>query len=225
MSRTPLVSACLRSYGRPVRTKRMLECILNQNFSNFELLFMGDNCPVFSIITKSDWFKNWQEEFRKKGNQVYFFNALQSTPKVNDWGARITNIAIKMAVGKYFLFLDNDDIIHNEHILHYYNSIAYYERNMPKADFVYNKMLIYNAGNCWEMDAKLEFGSVGHGSIIVDTEFLKKMPPHEPVYGQDWILIQNMMASGHGEKGKLPFPTYKVMSNPNQAEPGMESDI
>lgn len=215
----PLVTACLRSYGRPLRTRRMLECIFNQNFSGFEVLYMSDGCPHYDSIVKSDWFKEGEQKLRLNGNRIYSFNA--ASPG-NDWGAKVTNTAIKMAMGKYFVFLDNDDKILPEHLQHYYSSISMHEKQ--GIDFVYNKMMIWNAGHKWVMEPKLEHGSVGHGSLIVRTGFLKIMPPHQPVYGQDWLLIQEMMKTGRSEKGNILFPTYYVMSNRNQPEPGMEND-
>lgn len=217
----PLVTACLRSYGRPLRTRRMLECIFAQNFTNFEVLFMADGCPHFNAIVQQDWFKEAEQQFKIRGNRIYSFNA--AAPG-KDWGAKVTNTAIKMATGKYFIFLDNDDKILPEHVQYYYNSIAMYERGGAPVDFVYNKMMIFNGGHQWVMEPELKSGSVGHGSLIVCTEFLKTMPPHQPVYGQDWLLIQDMMKAGCGEKGNILFPTYYVMSNRNQPEPGMEND-
>lgn len=217
----PLVTACLRAYGRPIRTRRMLECIFNQNFSGFELLYMSDGCPHYDSIIRSDWFKKGEQKLKLNGNRIYSFNA--ASPG-NDWGAKVTNMAIKMAMGKHFVFLDNDDTILPEHLQYYYSSISIHERR--GIDFVYNKMMIWNAGNKWVMEPKLEYGSVGHGSLIIRTEFLKTMAiAHQPVYGQDWLLIQDMIkAGGRSEKGNILFPTYYVMSNRNQPEPGMEND-
>jgi len=222
-TKQPLVTACLRSFGRPLRTKRMLECISAQTFINFELLFMGDGCQQFAELIKTEWFKRWTENFKLKGNRVYYFNQPNSS---KDWGAKVTNIAIKIATGQYFVFLDNDDKILPEHIQFYYRSITGFERSPDtKADFVYNPTLVYNGGNTWIMEPQLKEGSVGHGSLIVNTEFLKKMPPHEAVYGQDWKLIENMARMGQGQKGAIAFPTYHVMSLPGKTEPGMENDI
>lgn len=220
-SKHPLVTACLRSFGRPLRTRRMLECIAKQTFLDFELLFMGDGCPHFSELIKSTWFKDWEAGFKNGGHRVFHFN--QAKPH-NDWGAKVTNIAIRLATGNYFLFLDNDDMITPEHMDYYYRSIAMYEREPVPADFVYNKTMVHNAGNRWVMEPELKMGSVGHGSLIVRTEFLKQQPAHQPVYGQDWLLIEQMMKTGRGVKGNILFPTYVVMSTPNQPESGMEND-
>ncbi len=217
----PLLSACLRSFGRPLRTRRMLDCIAKQTMTNWELLFMGDGCNVFKQITQSQYFKDFNAEMRSKGNSIYFFNAINNHA---DWGAYITNMAIKLATGKNFLFLDNDDQIRPEHFQFYTNSIEGIRHFDKPVDFVYNKTAVHNGGNPWVMDPELKEGSVGHGSLIVNTKFLQQMPKHENKYGQDWTLIQHMMKDGIAAKGTTPFPTYHVMSLPNMPEPGFEND-
>jgi hypothetical protein len=220
-NKQPLVTAILRSYGRPRRTRRMLDDIFSQTFSNFELLFMGDGCSHFAHLTSSQWFKDWARDFRAKGNLVYWTNQNVSH---NDWGAHITNAAIKISTGKYILFLDNDDHILPTHVQHYYNSIESRSHHVPRPDFAVNKMMIHNRGNQFMLNAELKQGSAGHGSLVVRTDFLQQQPPHQPVYGQDWLLIEQMMKNGHGVVGLTPYPTYIVMSRPGSPEEGMEDD-
>lgn len=213
----PHVSVILRSYGRPLRTKRMLDCIMQQTMINFELIFMGDACPAFKDLTSSQWFDNWCSEFRRKRNQVFWMN---NAVGGRDFGAKITNQAIQVIVrGTYTMFLDNDDMIKPEHVQFYYDSIK-----KTSGDFVYNRVLVNGPEGLWERHLELKRGCVGHAEIIVKTEFLKKMPPHEKVYGQDWLLIGNMMKVGTSGRGITPFPTYCVMSNHNYQEPGFEND-
>lgn len=220
------VTACLRILGRPLRTHRMLECISSQTRNGVEVLLMGDGCPHFAEMIRTGFFKTWKQNYEARGNRVTCIN--QFAPG-DDWGASVTNIGIAIATGRFFLFLDNDDVIQANHFQDYYQSIARFDGDgRGNIDFVYNRTFVLNGGTGaeWVMDPKLEHGMVGHGSLIVRTAFLKKMPPHEKMYGQDWKLITDMLAAGaKAEKGvTLGEPTYRVMSIPGKSEPGFEND-
>lgn len=214
----PHVSLILRSYGRPLRTKRMLDCIMAQTMTNFELVFMGDACPAFKELTRSDWFSEWCTDFNRKGNRVFWMNNVIGG---RDYGAKVTNQAIRVIVrGAYTMFADNDDVIKPEHVEFYYKTIR-----KTQLEFVYNPVLVSGPDGPWQRHLELKRGCVGHAELIVKTEFLKKMPPHEKVYGQDWLLVENMMArTALYQKGDTPFPTYVVMSSHNYQEPGFEND-
>lgn len=214
---TPLITIVLRSYGRPFRTQRMLECLNKQTINNIELIFFGDECKTFDAIVKSDWFDNWKADFKRKGNELFFMN---NAIGGRDWGAKITNQAIQIARGHYFCFADNDDMLKPEHMEYYYKSII-----REKADFVYNPVLVNGPDGMWRRVLDLHPGAVGHSELVIKTEFLKKMPKHQPVYGQDWILVENMMsATDKYLKGDPAFPTYCIMSTEKYPEPGMEND-
>lgn len=223
----PAVTVCLRVFGRPARTRRILNCLAEQTMTNFELLAIGDRCPQFQDLIRSDWFDDWRRKFKIRGNHLFFMNC--SNPHMQpDWGAYVTNVGIKIARGPYFMFLDNDDIILPQHVKYYHHSIHNMAAAIPPPDFVYNNVMVCTGGlngNKQVRESHLAHGHVGHGELIVRTDFLRRMPPHQPVYGQDWRLIQEMMVRGRGIKGHEPEPTYYVMSTPGAPEQGMENDI
>lgn len=213
----PVLTLCLRSFGRPLRTRRMLECIQAQTMNNIELLFWGDACPVFQDIIRSDWFSSWKSEFQRKGNHLFYMN---NAIGGRDFGAKILNSARHISRAPYFCILDNDDKIMPEYAQFSYESIV-----RSGCDFVYNTTYVLNGGNHWLRTPEIKHGSIGHNELIIRTEFLRKMPPEEKGYDQDWKLIQNMVAAGaKHQKGNALFPVYYVMSTPGQIEPGFEND-
>ena len=52
----------------------------------------------------------------------------------------------------------------------------------------------------------------------IKTEFLKRMPPHQAIYGHDWHLIDSMMRTGAKYKYVDDEPTYTVMNFPHDQE-------
>lgn len=189
-------------YGRPERTKRSIECITNQDTNGWEAFIMGDCCPDFQKLIDSGYLENIKQEQEKKGNIIHYFNA-----EINGGGCGylLTNHAIRNASGKYFIFYANDDIILPNHFSNYLEI-----ENYPDLDFMYF--------NSWVDPMKhiriseLQYSLIGHSEIIVKTDLAKQITPHNDRYGHDWDFINEVINKGKGEKSKLDYMTYMVMS-------------
>lgn len=212
----PVVTIVMPCFGRPMRTVRMLNCLADQTMKNFELVMIGDNCPDFRDLILSSWFQEWRREFLSKGRHLFYMNL---KTRRGGHGAGAVNTAIRVACGKYICWANNDDMLYPEHIEYYHRSIACFNAKEMQVDFVYNNSLVNGESGFEVREPVLKFGSCGHSELIVATDFLRKMPAHQPVYGQDWKLIQDMIsAGGRSRKGDVPFPTYMVMSTPRYQE-------
>ncbi len=189
------------------------------------MILIGDACPVFKELIETRWFKHWGRDFKKAGNHLFCINLATNR---GGHGAGAVNFAIKIARGRYFCWANNDDMLMPEHIQFYYYSISKYEEFPPgtgsfcRPDFVYNPTLINSDDGFDIRYPELKFGSCGHSELVVNTKFLRQMPDHEPIYGQDWKLIENMQRAGRGIKGDILFPTYMVMSTPRYQEQGID---
>jgi hypothetical protein len=212
----PVISAILPCFGRPQRTWRMLQCCLSQSLKGWELILIGDACPDFQNIMQSREFQEWKEKFYRRGNSLFTMNLASNR---GGHGAHIVNVGIRIARGKYFCWLNNDDMVHAEHLQFYYQVIQNEKGNV---DFMYCPTLINSPEGFDIRYPELKFGSVGHSELVVNTKFLRTMPAHRPEYGQDWQVIEEMMKSGSGKKGNPPFPTYMVMSTPRYPETGID---
>lgn len=172
-------------YKRPQRTIRAIESVLAQDFSGYQAIFIGDNCPYFEDNLKNRIFDKYSEEAEKKGNQLIFENLSRN---FGGYGNVCRKVGIDLASGDYILFLDNDDIIYPRHFSNYYNFIF-----DNKVDMAYCNTFLNPQSKTRE--AKLENGMIGHAEIIVKTEILKKMPIQSPEYGHDWELIEKLVKS------------------------------
>ncbi len=206
--RQPRITIVLPVYKRPERTRRMIECILNQNINNWEAIIIGDRCPHFIQMNE----ELFPREVQKKviidnRNMVTSINAANH---YGGYGYYAINRAIEWAKGKYFIFAGNDDIIKPNHFEHYLSGIE-----GTDLDFVYYNTFVH-PHNMLRMSQPL-FGSIGHSELIIRTEFLKQMPPHSPAYGHDWELVENMLKATDKHK-KIPGenPTYYIMSVPGK---------
>ena len=199
----PRITISITCYGRPERTKRSIQCILDQDINNWEAFIMGDCCPDFQKLIDSGYLQSIKEEQEKKGNIIHFFNAEENG---GGCGYKLINHAIQNATGKYFIFYANDDIIFNNHFSNYLE--------------IESTDLDYMFFNSWidPIDktrvSKLVICEIGHSEIILTTQLAKQLPEHSAIYGHDWEFINAMSNKGKGEKSKNNILSYRVMHVP-----------
>jgi glycosyltransferase involved in cell wall biosynthesis len=198
------VTISMPCYGRQIRTKRAINSIINQTEKSWEALIVGDNCPVIQELIDSGEYNN---DYPIESKFV-----LENLPiNYGHCGYAITNMNIKRAVGEYFVFMANDDVILSNHLENYLSEIE-----GTDYDFVYFDSFTRYDGI---RKSKLEINHIGHSELIIRTDFLRKMPEHTKDYGHDWQLIQNMINSGAKfKKATSEQTTYHVMSNPLDKE-------
>lgn len=198
------ITVNLPCYGRPERTKRSIQCILDQDISGWEAFIMGDCCPEFQKLIDSGYLQSIKEEQEKKGNIIHFFNAEQNG---GGCGYRLTNHAIQNATGKYFVFFANDDVIDPNHFRNYL------EIENTDLDYMFFDSFIDPIGK--PRESRLAPSVIGHSEIILKTELAKQLPEHSAKYGHDWEFINAMAKQGKGEKSKSMSLSYRVMHVPN----------
>ena len=202
------VTISLPCFGRPERTKRSIQCILDQDINGWEAFIMGDACPDFQKLIDSGYLQSIKEEQEKKGNIIHFFNA-----EVNGGGCgyKLTNYAIENAKGKYLVFFANDDIILSNHLSHYLSEIEGTDHNLV----YYNSNLVPLKGN---RDTIMQISCIGHCDIIIKTELIRTLKPHTEKYTHDWDFIHEASLIGNCKKAKSKQATYHVMRLSSQPQ-------
>jgi hypothetical protein len=79
----PILTLVVPCWGRPARTRRLINNVLAQTENNWEAFIIGDGCPIFQTLIDSgeaDFYMNLAKE---KGNKLYISNANSHTGK---WG-------------------------------------------------------------------------------------------------------------------------------------------
>jgi glycosyltransferase involved in cell wall biosynthesis len=206
------LTVCVPCFGRPERTKRLIQQVAEQTIGNWEAYFIGDCCPDFQQILDSGYFDQVRKSIKQENCALITSNMPNHS---GGWGYAIRNKIKELASGKYFIYLDNDDCIENNHFESYLSAI-----NGTDYDFVYfNSITKFNGS--WR-NTSLEYGLIGHSELIIRTNFLKTMPPHTEAYGHDWTLISNMINAGARYVKSLKKPTYIVMGAGNQRETNID---
>lgn len=202
----PRVTISMPCYGRPARTKRAIQCILDQDINGWEAFIMGDNCPHFQKLIDSGYLSLIKKEQEAKGNTVHFFNA---TKRGGGWGYVLTNHAIKEAKGEFFLFYDNDDVILPNHMRHYLSEIE-----DSSLDMVFYNSLMHPTGKV--RNTVMGHSNIGHCDVIVRTSVLRQAPIHDKSYAHDWNVIHDIASKRNTRKSKSMEATYWVMRLPNE---------
>ena len=97
-----LVSIIMPNYNGERFLSQTLESVLNQTYQNWELLFIDDGSTDNSVeIAKS---------YAQKDKRISI--SFTQFPKIVKGPASARNTAFSIAKGKYFAFLDSDDIWH-----------------------------------------------------------------------------------------------------------------
>ena len=194
------ITVSMPSFGRPQRTIRAIECICNQNINKWEALVVGDGCPFMTDFIMSNYFGDMVREANRNGNSLQISNLSENK---GGWGYYIINQNIQRALGKYFIFMSNDDVILPNHFENYLSGVE-----GTDLDYAYFDTFIKPTGQM--RVSELKNGSIGHSEIIVKTEFLRTLAPHTPEYGHDWYMIREMIEKGNGRKMHNNPLTYSV---------------
>ncbi|MBM3417457.1 MAG: glycosyltransferase family 2 protein [Bacteroidetes bacterium] len=200
-------------FGRPERTRRMINAICSQDTDGWEALIVGDCCPVIQGIIDTGEFKKAQEEQSKRGNILKIENL---DKQHYGYGYFITNMNIQRATGKYLIFAANDDLILPNHLSNYLNGIE-----STDYDFMYFNSYVEPYGR--NRVPELYDGLVGHSELIIRSSYAQKMPPHTAKYGHDWEFIKSLVnGGGTHARAKSDLATYIVKGVPVKREEGID---
>lgn len=113
----PLISVALSTYNRANMLPRMLECILRQDFPDFELLLINngsvDNTEMIC------------QKYKNQDNRIRIF-----TLQENLGPAGAKNVALQKATGDFICFVDDDDYCESNYLSLLYNSVKKYNADI-----------------------------------------------------------------------------------------------
>lgn len=98
MSHTPLVSIILPVYNAKLHIARCIQSILDQTFTDFELIIVNDGSSDNVTLPVCQMYANVDKR-------------IHLIDKANQGVSHTRNIGIEMAAGKYLQFVDSDDYL------------------------------------------------------------------------------------------------------------------
>lgn len=200
------ISIVIPCYGRPSRTRRIIENVLSQSINNWEAFIIGDGCPHFQNMIENGEVDDYIRRSEENGSKLHCFNLSKN---FGGFGYEIINYAVQNAKGRYFIFGANDDTILPIHFEHYLSEIENTE-----LDLVYYQTYIAPIRNIRNPCLKQDY--IGHSEIIFRTDIARDYL-HTNTYGHDWLLIEHIMnKSDKIKKSESTLYTYIVNHVPNQ---------
>lgn len=117
-----LVSIIVPVYKVEKYLKKCVDSILNQTYSNFEIILVDDGSP--------DRCGDICDEYQKKDQRVKVIH------KANGGLSDARNVGISASSGQFISFLDSDDWIHNRFIETLYNLLIINNADVSIANFI-----------------------------------------------------------------------------------------
>lgn len=136
MTEQPLVSIGLPCYNRPESLKKAIECILNQTYTNLELIISNDASPNPAV-------KPMLDEFAKRDQRIRLYHQPIDLQVYGNY-----YFVQEQATGKYFMYMQDDDLWEPESIELLVQNL---EQN-PQNEFVIAKSeYIDEQGKSWQI--------------------------------------------------------------------------
>jgi len=161
------ISIIIPIYNSELYLKRCLDSIINQTYSNLEIILVNDGSIDNSYQLCLD--------YPKKDNRIKVFN------QKNQGAGVARNLGLKNSTGDYITFIDSDDYIENDYIEYLYNLLVKNDCDIAVTSFLEckkEKVKVINRDIGLKMLAnfQIEFapwGKLYKKSIIKDVMFSK----------------------------------------------------
>lgn len=118
----PKISVIVPVYKVEELLGRCVDSILNQSFSDFELILVDDGSP--------DRSGSICDEYARKDSRVRVIH------KENGGLSSARNAGIEIALGDYFSFVDSDDMIHPELLRFLYNALLKHDADIASTRYI-----------------------------------------------------------------------------------------
>lgn len=159
-----LISIIVPVYNIEKFLPHCIESILNQTYKNFELILVDDG--------STDKSGDICEYYKKLDSRIKIIH------KVNNGVSHARNCALKIATGKYVLFVDGDDWIDNELLAHY----------IMKIEEESGDLLISEYKSHINKQCITQTPDYSSGVISIDEAYLKVINP-KGFYGSVWAKL------------------------------------
>lgn len=115
------ISIIIPVYNSEKKIRKCINSILNQSFTDYELILLNDGSTDYTLSIL--------KEYEKSHNNIKVLD------KFNEGIAKTRNLGIRIATGKYLVFLDNDDFIDSDYLRILYDEIEATQNDLVIAGY------------------------------------------------------------------------------------------
>jgi GT2 family glycosyltransferase len=179
----PLISVIIPTYKRPALVGMAVASVTRQDYLNYEIIVMGDNCPLLDGTL-------WPNSTANAGNRIRKFNL----PKNHGaGGAAPRNYAILYASGQWIAYLDDD----NQWLPDHLSSLYELARTQGKT-WAFSSMQVDGK------DMKFtepKFQGIDTSCILHRKDFIRKHGSWKSreeagTYAHDWEIFERWVKAG-----------------------------
>lgn len=196
----PLISVVVPTYNRPEHLKRALDSIFAQTYQKFEILLVGDKCPVL---------ENFIKVYDKaKDTRLKWFNL---SGNGGPGGHLPRNYALKMMCStKWVAYLDDDNTWLPNHLEVVVKTI----RENEDIDYVVNSMVIDGKELIFDVlrKGRIDTSAVVHKFDLCVVNGLWKSRV-EGTYAHDFEFFNRILKDANGIWTKIPTLIYNTEFN------------
>jgi len=145
----PEISVILPTYGEPDRLVTTINSVINQSFSDIELIVVDDNNPTSEYRNKTS---DIVKVFASQDKRVRYI-----CHDHNKNGSAARNTGIRESKGKYLSFLDSDDEYATDRLLKCYNILK--ERRDKEFQGVYTGCEFRRNGKPYHIETSMADGN------------------------------------------------------------------
>ena len=117
----PLISIIIPVYNAERYLGRCIESVLGQSYKNLEIILVNDG--------SKDNSGKICDEYAELDKRIIVIH------KENGGASSARNVALKQFSGEYAAFVDSDDFVHSEYILHMYNLLTENDCDIVQTDY------------------------------------------------------------------------------------------
>ena len=178
------VTVVISTYNRPLKLKRAIVSVLEQTYSNFEIVIIGDNCPVLENTINELTKELLQNNTLDNINKIRWWNL---DKKYNDSGTTPKNYALRTCIRtQWVAYLDDDNYWEKTHLENLFHNVNIQDSpNEISYAFIMGKYkIICKQPKLYRIDTSC----IMHRTrILIKYGFWRT--PKDVGYSHDWELV------------------------------------
>lgn len=179
--------------NREQKIIRAIDSVLNQTFTDWELIIVSDGCDKTVQIVKDNYTDTRIKLFKIKKQPI--------------WGGMARNTGIEQSKGEWICYLDIDDLFGENHLQIINDNL--------KGDWIWFNDYVWNIAHDKFLEVHENINVKGKcGTSTICHKKLKARWPVSTTYEHDWWFIKTLKKSSK-DYYKIVTPEYLICHIPN----------